>query len=96
MLQATSSKPNLYANHIYKIMRPFKSVIARPKKVIFESLKAVEDVIVSAFPGMAGLLTGAITPDDFIETWLSQLWSTLGESLTRSGFVTGSGIARLV
>jgi len=42
-------------------MRPFKSVIAQPKKVIFESLKAIEDVIVSAFPGVAGLLTGAIT-----------------------------------
>jgi O-antigen/teichoic acid export membrane protein len=61
MLQATSSKPNSYANHIYKIMRPFKSVIAQPKKVIFESLKAIEDVIVSAFPGMASILTGAIT-----------------------------------
>ena len=42
-------------------MRSFKSVISLPKKVIFESLKAIEDVIVSAFPGMAGLLTGAIT-----------------------------------
>jgi O-antigen/teichoic acid export membrane protein len=42
-------------------MRSVKSAIALPKKVIFESLKAIEDVIVSAFPGMAGLLTGAIT-----------------------------------
>ena len=42
-------------------MRSFKSAIALPKKVIFESLKAIEDVIVSAFPGVAGLLTGAIT-----------------------------------
>ena len=42
-------------------MRSFKSAISLPKKVIFESLKAIEDVIVSAFPGMAGLLTGAIT-----------------------------------
>jgi O-antigen/teichoic acid export membrane protein len=42
-------------------MRPFKVIIALPKKVIFESLKAIEDVIVSAFPGVAGLLTGAIT-----------------------------------
>ncbi|MGZ4951460.1 MAG: oligosaccharide flippase family protein [Halobacteriota archaeon] len=42
-------------------MQSFRSAIALPKKVIFESLKAIEDVIVSAFPGMAGLLTGAIT-----------------------------------
>ena len=42
-------------------MRSFKSAIALPKKVIFDSLKAIEDVIVSVFPGMAGLLTGAIT-----------------------------------
>lgn len=61
MLQATSSKPNLCANHIYKIMRPFRSVIAQSKKVIFESLKAIEDVIVSVFPGVATLLTGAFT-----------------------------------
>jgi len=42
-------------------MRPFRSVIAHPKKIFFESLKAIEDVIVSTFPGVAGLLTGAIT-----------------------------------
>jgi O-antigen/teichoic acid export membrane protein len=42
-------------------MRPFRSVIALPKKVIFESLKAIEDVIVSTFPGIATLVTGAIT-----------------------------------
>ena len=48
-------------------MRSFKSAFSLPKKVIFESLKAIEDVTVSAFPGVAGLLTGAITPDDFIE-----------------------------
>ena len=42
-------------------MRSFKSAIALPKKVIFESLKAIEDVIVSTFPGVASLLTGAIT-----------------------------------
>ena len=42
-------------------MGPFRSVIAELKKVIFESLKAIEDAIVSAFPGVASLLTGAIT-----------------------------------
>ena len=42
-------------------MRSFKSAIALPKRVIFESLKAIEDVIVSAFPGVLSLLTGAIT-----------------------------------
>ncbi len=42
-------------------MRPFRSIIAQPKKVIFESLKAIEDVIVSSFPGIASLLTGAMT-----------------------------------
>ena len=42
-------------------MRSFRSVIAQPKKVIFESLKAIEDVTVSAFPGVASILTGAIT-----------------------------------
>jgi stage V sporulation protein B len=42
-------------------MRPFRSVIVQPKKVIFESLKAIEDVILSAFPGVTTLLTGAIT-----------------------------------
>ena len=58
MLQATSL--NGFYTHICKIMRRFGSVIAQPKKVIFESLKAIEDVIVSAFPGVASLLTGAI------------------------------------
>jgi O-antigen/teichoic acid export membrane protein len=61
MLQATSSKPKFYPNHIYKIMQSFRSVLAQSKKVVFESLKAIEDVIVSAFPGVAGLVTGAIT-----------------------------------
>jgi O-antigen/teichoic acid export membrane protein len=42
-------------------MRSLNSAIALPKKVIFESLKAIEDVTVSAFPGVASLLTGAIT-----------------------------------
>jgi stage V sporulation protein B len=42
-------------------MRPVRSVIAQSKTVIFDSLKAIEDVIVSAFPGVAGLLTGVIT-----------------------------------
>jgi stage V sporulation protein B len=42
-------------------MRPFRSVTEEPKKVIFESLHAIEDVIVSAFPGVAALLTGAVT-----------------------------------
>jgi O-antigen/teichoic acid export membrane protein len=49
------------ANHICKIMRPFRSVSVQPEKLIFESLKAIEDVIVSTFPGVASLLTGAIT-----------------------------------
>jgi len=42
-------------------MRSFRPVIAQSKKVIFESLKAIEDVIVSTLPGIAGLLTGVIT-----------------------------------
>jgi O-antigen/teichoic acid export membrane protein len=42
-------------------MWSFKSAIALPKKVIFGSLKAIEDVTVSTFPGIATLLTGAIT-----------------------------------
>jgi O-antigen/teichoic acid export membrane protein len=42
-------------------MRSFKSAIALPKKVLFESLKAIEDVIVSTLPGIAALLTGVIT-----------------------------------
>src|SRR5665647_1907577 len=42
-------------------MRPVRSVIAQSKTVIFDSLKAIEDVIVSVFPGVAGLLTGVIT-----------------------------------
>ena len=42
-------------------MRSFKSTIALPKKVISKSLKAIEDVIVSALPGVASSLTGAIT-----------------------------------
>jgi len=42
-------------------MGPFRSVIAQLKEVIFESFKAIEDVTVSTFPGMATLLTGAIT-----------------------------------
>jgi O-antigen/teichoic acid export membrane protein len=42
-------------------MRPFRSIIAQTKEVIFESLKAIEDVTVSTFPGMATLLTGVIT-----------------------------------
>jgi O-antigen/teichoic acid export membrane protein len=41
-------------------MRPFRSVIEQSRKVIFESLKAIEDVIVSAFPGVVTLLTGAL------------------------------------
>jgi O-antigen/teichoic acid export membrane protein len=42
-------------------MRLLGSVIEHLKKVIIESLKAIEDVIVSAFPGIASLLTGAVT-----------------------------------
>src|SRR5659263_309065 len=42
-------------------MLSFRSLIAKSKKVIFESLKAIEDVIVSAFPGVATLLTSAVT-----------------------------------
>jgi O-antigen/teichoic acid export membrane protein len=42
-------------------MRSFQSAIALPKKVIFESFKAIEDVIVSTLPGVATLLTGVIT-----------------------------------
>ena len=61
MLQATSSKPKFYPNHIYKIMQSFRSVLAQSKKVVFESLKAIEDVVVSTFPEMATLLTGAIS-----------------------------------
>jgi stage V sporulation protein B len=41
-------------------MGPSRSVIEQPRKVIFESLKAIEDVIVSTFPGIATLLTGVI------------------------------------
>jgi Membrane protein involved in the export of O-antigen and teichoic acid len=42
-------------------MLSFRSLIAQSKKVIFESLKAIEDVTVSAFPGVASLLTSAVT-----------------------------------
>jgi len=55
-----------------------RSVIARPRKVIIESFKAIKDVIVSAFPGIATLLTGAITAaliarglGPYLERWLS-------------------------
>ncbi|MGZ7131166.1 MAG: lipopolysaccharide biosynthesis protein [Halobacteriota archaeon] len=36
-------------------------MFAKPKKFIFDSLKAIEDVIVSAAPGMISLITGALT-----------------------------------
>jgi stage V sporulation protein B len=42
-------------------MQSLRSVIALPKKVIFESFKAIEDVIVSSVPGMVSLLTSALT-----------------------------------
>ena len=42
-------------------MRSSRSVIAQAEKAIFESLKAIEDVIVSTLPGIASLVTGVIT-----------------------------------
>jgi len=42
-------------------MRSFKSVIKQTRNIIFESLRAIEDVVVSVLPGIATLLTGVIT-----------------------------------
>jgi O-antigen/teichoic acid export membrane protein len=42
-------------------MSASRSILTKPKEFIFDSLKAIEDVIVSAAPGMISVITGALT-----------------------------------